>query len=140
PPPATTTAPPPPPTTTQAPPSPPATTQAPPPPPETTRPPRRTQPPVNAGSAAREAQAAADRLSDAVREAVTGGELDKDFRKRIDSALRDLARATRSRDDQRASDALSEVDQALSDSGQKDRFNALFEELKNSVDTWKSAL
>ena len=86
------------------------------------------------------AMSAADALGSAVKDATTGGDFDKDSRKEVDAALRDLAKALRSNDDQAASDALSAVDQALSDSGQKGRFTTLFDSLKDAVDAWTSTL
>ncbi|MBB1483248.1 serine/threonine protein kinase [Tessaracoccus sp. MC1865] len=125
----------------------PVTTEAPPP---QTEPPVETAPPVtqapppadpgNIEGAAQSAQAAADELSTAVREAFTGGNLDNDARKAVDAGLRDLSSALRSGDEQLASDAISAVDQALSDSGQKDQFEGLYERLKDQVDSWNDFL
>ena len=129
--------------TTQAPP-PQETTQAP-PPPQTTQappPPRTTQAPLPADEAggAAAVEAAADGLSSAVQDAMTSGTLDNRYRKDVDAGLRDLSKALRNNDDQQASDALSRVDQALSDSGQKDRFDGLYTRLKDAVDRWKTTL
>ena len=127
--------------TTQAPPPP--ATQAPPPPATQAPPPRTTQAPppaANAEDAAAAVESAADRLSGAVQDAMTGGTLDNRYRKDVDAGLRDLSKALRNNDDQQASDALSRVDQALSDSGQKDRFDGLYTRLKDAVDRWKTTL
>ena len=85
-------------------------------------------------------EAAADGLSSAVQDAMTSGTLDNRYRKDVDAGLRDLSKALRNNDDQQASDALSRVDQALSDSGQKDRFDGLYTRLKDAVDRWKTTL
>ena len=103
------------------------------------------EPPADDGAdtaaAAEAAQSAADDLSNAVRDLTTGGgPMDNEDRKRVDEGLRDLAAALRDGNDQQASDALSAVDQALSDSGHKDQFTGLYDNLKNLVDAWKAAL
>ncbi|MFD0866829.1 hypothetical protein ACFQ06_13550, partial [Tessaracoccus lubricantis] len=85
-------------------------------------------------------QGTADDLSVAVRDAFTSGSLDNDARKSIDAGLRDLSGALRNGDEQAASDALSAVDQAISDSGRKDSFEGLYERLKDQVDDWKDVL
>ncbi|HHT11801.1 MAG TPA: hypothetical protein GX013_01340, partial [Propionibacterium sp.] len=97
-------------------------------------------PAANAEDAAAAVESAADRLSGAVQDAMTGGTLDNRYRKEIDAGLRDLSKALRDGSDQQASDALSRVDQALSDSGQKDRFEGLYTSLKDLVDRWKTTL
>lgn len=137
----TTAAPPPatsaPPVTTQAPATrpapapPPATTQAPPPPPP---------PAVDAGQLSQRVQAAADDLSRAVQDATTGGGFDRNDRKTIDAALRELAKALRESNQQLATDAVATVDQALSASGERAQFDGLYAELKARVEAWKAAL
>ncbi len=82
---------------------------------------------------------AADVLSDAVKDAAKAEQLSKEDRRRIDEGLRELRRALKDDDEQGASDALSAIDQALSDSGRKGDFEEPFDELKDAVDDWKSA-
>ena len=75
-----------------------------------------------------------------MRDATTGGSLDKRLRKQGDAGLREVSQPLREGSDQRASDALSTVDQALSESGQNDQYEGFYEALKDAVDDWKETL
>ncbi|SDL06842.1 serine/threonine-protein kinase [Tessaracoccus oleiagri] len=141
--PATTQAPPPdtrppatsrPPATTSAPPAEPTTTQAPPPEETTQQPPTAVTPdagPVHSASAA---------LSNAVRQAFQADTISNDDRKQVDAALRDLAAALRAQDGEQATAALSAVGQAIADTGRGGDFGALYGDLQDAVDQWRTAL
>ncbi len=83
---------------------------------------------------------ASSTMGDAVQDAFTEGTFGNDERQRLQQGLRELDQALREGNDQIASDGLSKVDQALSDSDRKDDFEDLYETLKDAVDDWKKTL
>lgn len=87
--------------------------------------------PVSSASAA---------LSNAVRQSFQDGAITNDDRKRVDAALRDLAAALRQQDPERATGALSDVGQAIADTGRGGEFSGLYGNLQDAVDRWKATL